>query len=217
MTTVPRARWAVLGVVFCVALVTLGLFVARQPLPVDSAIANALQGQWRQPLGKTASVVSDILGPVLPWVFGTILFVAALVAWRRGDRGRAALLLKITAVVLLARLTSVVLKPVFDRTRPRDYPDFSYPSGHVVSAATTGLGAVLLCLWLAPRLLRRVVVIAALATALCAACRMVVGVHWLSDTVGAVFGVLGIGILASVALRLLPKPPDPVSADQEAA
>jgi membrane-associated phospholipid phosphatase len=217
VTTVPRVRWAVLGAVLCVALVVLGLLVARQPLPIDAAIANALEGQWRRPVGTAASVISDVLGPVLPWVFGAILFGAALIAWRRGDRGRAAVLLKITAVVLVARLTSVVLKPVFDRTRPREYPDFSYPSGHVVSTATTGLGAVLLCLWLAPRLLRRVAVVAVLATVLCAACRVVLGVHWLSDTVGAVFGVLGIGILAAVALRLLPKPPDPVSTDQEAA
>lgn len=217
MTTVPRVRWAVLGLVLCVALVTLGLLVARQPLYVDSAIANALHGQWQRPVGKAASVISDVIGPVLPWVFGAALFVAALLAWRRGDRGRAAILLKITAVVLLARLTSIVLKPIFDRTRPRDYPDFSFPSGHVVSTATTGFGAVLLCLWLAPRLLRRVAVISVLATLLCAVCRVVLGVHWLSDTVGAVLGVLGIGILAAVALGLLPKPPDPVSADREAA
>jgi undecaprenyl-diphosphatase len=213
----PRVRWAVLGAVLCVALVALGLMVARQPLSLDSEIANDLRGEWQRPAGTVASIVSDILGPVLPWVFGTILFVTALIAWRRGDRGRAAVLLKITAVVLLARLTSVVLKPVFDRTRPRDFPDFSYPSGHVVSTASTGVGAVLLCLWLAPRLLRRVAVISAVATVLCAASRVVLGVHWLSDTVGAVFGVLGIGILAAVALRLLPKPPDPVSADGEAA
>ncbi|HEV7975017.1 phosphatase PAP2 family protein [Amycolatopsis sp.] len=217
MTTVPRVRWVVLGVVLCVGLLALGLLVARQPLSLDSAIANALQDQWQHPVGTVASIVSDLLGPVLPWVFGAILFVAAVIAWRRGDRGRAAVLVKITAVVLLCRLTSVVLKPVFGRARPRDYPDFSFPSGHVVSTASTGFGAVLLCLWLAPRLLRRVAVIAVLATTLCAASRVVFGVHWLSDTVGAVFGVLGIGILAAVALRLLPKPPDPVSADQEAA
>ena len=215
--TVPRVRWAVLGAVLCVALVALGLVVARQPLPLDSAIANALQGQWQRPAGTVASVVSDVLGPVLPWVFGVILFVAALWSWRRGERDRATVLLKIIAVVVLCRLTSTVLKPVFDRARPRDYPDLSYPSGHVASTAATGFGAVLLCLWLAPRLLRRVAVITTVATVLCAASRVVLGVHWMSDTVGSVFGVLGVGILAAVALRLLPKPADPVSADQKAA
>jgi undecaprenyl-diphosphatase len=214
--TVPRVRWAVLGVVLCVAFVALGLLVSRQPLPLDSAIANALQGQWQRPAGTVATVISDALGPVLPWVFGAILFVAALLSWRGGERVRATVLLKIIAVVVLCRLTSV-FKPVFGRTRPRDYPDLSYPSGHVVSTASTGVGAVLLCLWLAPRLLRRVAVIAAVATVLCAASRMVLGVHWLSDTVGSVFAVLGVGILTTVALRLLPKPPDPVFADQEAA
>jgi undecaprenyl-diphosphatase len=215
--TVPRVRWVVLGVVLCIALVALGLIVARQPLPIDTAIANALRDQWQRPAGTVASVVSDVLGPVLPWVFGAILFVAALLVWRRDDRARAVVLFKIIGVVVVSRLTSVVVKPAFDRARPRDYPDFSYPSGHVVSTASTGLGAVLLCLWLAPRLLHRVAVIATFATALCAASRIVLDVHWLSDTVGSVFGVLGVGILAAVALRLLPKPPDPMSADQEAA
>jgi undecaprenyl-diphosphatase len=137
--------------------------------------------------------------------------------WRAGDRAFAFVLIRLTVVLLLCRLTSTVFKPVFVRTRPRDYPDLSYPSGHVVSVASTGFVAVLLCLWAAPRLARKVAVVFAVATVLSAASRIVLGVHWLTDTLGSVLGVAGIGLIAAVVLRVLPGPRDPVPADTKAA
>jgi membrane-associated phospholipid phosphatase len=196
-------RWAVTAVVLLGVFIALGLLVSGQPLALDRAIADGLHGQWQRPAGTVATVVSDVLGPVLPAVFGSVLLIAAALSWRP-DRVRAVLLLRVIVVLALCRLTSVVFKPLFERARPRQYADLSYPSGHVVSTASTGVAAVLLCLWLAPRLLRRVAVISAVATVLCAASRLVLGVHWLTDTVGAVLAVLGIGILAALAVRLLP-------------
>jgi undecaprenyl-diphosphatase len=202
--TASRARWAVLGAALVAAFVALGLAVDRRPFPVDVAIQTWLQGQYQRPAGRVAQVVSDVLGPVLPVVFGAVLLIAAALWWRRGDRHRAGVLLRIVVVLLACRLTSAVAKPLFDRQRPRDYPDLSYPSGHVVSAASTGFAAILLAIWLAPRLLRWIGPIAVLATALCAAARMVLGVHWFTDTLGSVLVVTGIGILVAVAVRLLP-------------
>ena len=37
-----------------------------------------------------------------------------------------------------------------------------------------------------------------------AACRVVLGVHWVTDTIGAVLAVTGVGLLSACALRLLP-------------
>ena len=196
-------RWAVLAVVLLGVFVALGLLVSTQPLALDRTIADALQGQWQRPAGTVATVVSDVLGPVLPAVFGSVLLIAAALSWRP-DQVRAMVLLRVIVVLALCRLTSLVFKPLFERARPRQYADLSYPSGHVVSTASTGVAAVLLCLWLAPKLLRRVAVVSAVATVLCAASRLVLGVHWLTDTVGAVLAVLGIGILAALAVRLLP-------------
>jgi undecaprenyl-diphosphatase len=214
--SVPRVRWAVLGTVLLAAFVALGLLVSHRPLALDTAIASVLSGQWQRPVGQVASVVSAILGPALPVLFDTVLVIAAVVDWRRHERTRALVLIRIALVVVPCRFVSVVFKPVFLRQRPRQYADLSYPSGHVVSAATTGFAALLLCLWLAPRLLRCVAMVAVVATVLCAGSRLVLGVHWLTDTIGSVLGVLGVGILTAVALRLLPKPSDPVPAGQEA-
>jgi undecaprenyl-diphosphatase len=110
------------------------------------------------------------------------------------------------AVFGLCRVTSVLGKPLFLRTRPRSYPEFSYPSGHVVSVSSAGVAAVLLCVWLAPRLTRWVALAAAVATVVVAVTRLVLGVHWLTDTVGAVLAVLGVGFVSAAVLRLLPGP-----------
>ncbi|WP_020671434.1 phosphatase PAP2 family protein [Amycolatopsis nigrescens] len=204
--TVPKVRWVVLGVALLTLFLTLGLLVSGHPPGVDLAVRNWLSGQAGAPAGRVAAAVTDVFGPVLPIVFGAGLAVAAAVSWRLGVRARAGVLLRTAAVLVLCRLTSLVAKPLFLRDRPREYPDLSYPSGHVTSVATTGFAAVLLCVWLAPALVRRVAVLAAAATVFSAANRLVLGVHWLTDTIGAVLGVLGVGLLAAAVLGLLPTP-----------
>jgi len=75
-----------------------------------------------------------------------------------------------------------------------------------VAAASTGLAAVLLCVWLVPRAVGWTIGAAAVITVVVAVTRLVLGVHWLTDTVGAVLGVLGVGLAAAAAMRLLPGP-----------
>jgi membrane-associated phospholipid phosphatase len=197
--TVPLQRWLVVGAVLLAAFIVLGLTVARQPLFLDVEVANALHGVYTQPLGRVAQAGSDVLGPVLPFVLGTALVALAL---RR--REHLGLCVKLAVVLVLCRLTSVVFKPVFLRERPRDYPDLSYPSGHVTSVASTGFVLLLLCAWLWPRLVNRVAVGVVVATVLIAVFRVVLGVHWVTDTIGAVLAVTGVGLLSACALRLLP-------------
>lgn len=197
-------RLLVLGGVLTAAFLALGLVTSGSPRMVDDSFRDELRGEWRGPLGDVAGVVSDVLGPVLPVLLGTVLLVVAGVLWQRGERDRPRLLLKVTLVLALCRATSWVFKPLFDRARPRDYPDFSYPSGHVVSVASTGFAVLVLCVWLAPRLARLVVAGSLVASALSAASRMVLAVHWLTDTVGSVLAVTGVGLLAAAALGLLP-------------
>jgi len=197
--TVPLKRWLVVGFALVAAFVALGLGVARHPLALDSQVANALHGVYTRPLGRVAEIGSDILGPVLPYVLGMALLALAL-----RHREHTGLCVRLAVVLVLCRLTSLTAKPVFLRERPRDYPDLSYPSGHVVSVASTGFVLLLLCAWLWPRLLRRVAAAVAVAVVLSAACRVVLGVHWVTDTIGAVLAVTGVGLLSACALRLLP-------------
>ncbi|SEP54211.1 phosphatase PAP2 family protein [Amycolatopsis saalfeldensis] len=199
--TVPRVRWLVTGVVLLAAFLALGLAVDRQPLGLDQAVADALRGQDSRPAGRVAGVVTNVFGPVLPIVVGVALAALAL-----RNRTHLPLCLKLAAVLILCRLTSTVFKPVFLRQRPRQYPDLSYPSGHVVSVASAALVVVLLAAWLAPRLVRKAAAVGAAATVLAAVCRVVLGVHWVTDTVGAVLAVLGVGLVSASALRLLPVP-----------
>ncbi|MFD9966483.1 phosphatase PAP2 family protein [Amycolatopsis sp. NPDC058986] len=200
--TVPRVRWVVSGLVLFAAFLVLGVLVARQPPALDAAVANSLRGEDSRPLGRVAGVLTNVLSPVLPYLLGVALIAVAL-RWRE----RTKLCLRLGVVLVVCRLTSVLGKPLFDRQRPRVYPETSYPSGHVVSVASTGFVAVLLCAWLAPRLVRWAVGVAVAATVLGAACRIVLGVHWVTDTVGAVLAVLGVGLVTAAAAGLLPAPP----------
>jgi membrane-associated phospholipid phosphatase len=198
-------RWLSLGGVLCALFLLLGAAVARHPLGIDLAVAGGLQGWWRGTTGQVITMVSDAFGIVLPDIFAIALPVAVVLCWYRGLRRERDVLVRTLPVLLLCRLISVVGKPLFLRVRPRAYAEFSYPSGHVVAAASTGLAVVLVCVWLAPRLARWMAGTFAAITVLVAATRLLLGVHWLTDTIGAVLGVLGIGLIGAVGVRLLPR------------
>lgn len=194
------------GALLLIAFLLLGVTVSDTTPTVDRFVADTLGRDWQATAGDVASVVSAVLGPVLPVLLGVGLLVAAATAHRRGDLARRGLLLR--AVVLLATCRAVSLvKPLFGRDRPRDYPDFSFPSGHVVSVASAGFTLVVLSAWLAARRVRAVLWWSVAAVALAALCRMVLDVHWLTDVLGATLGVVGLGLLTARGLRLLPARP----------
>lgn len=187
-----------LGAALVIAFVLLGLVVSGPTPGVDRFVADAADDGWG--LRAVASVVTVVLGPILPVIAVVGLLIAAVLV-----RPRAGLLLR--AVLLLAACRAVSLvKPVFERARPTEYPDFSFPSGHVVSVASVGFTAVVLCAWLARERVRMAVLVSVAAVVLAALCRVILDVHWLTDLVGATLGVLGVGLLTAVALRLLPAP-----------
>ncbi|WP_409495773.1 phosphatase PAP2 family protein [Amycolatopsis sp. cmx-11-12] len=202
--TLRRGLHLLAGALLLIGFVILGLFVDDRPPPVDVALADAFRGQYTRPAGQVADLITNVLGPVLPFALGALL---AVLAWRRRDL--TVLCVKLAVVLLLCRLTSLVAKPVFYRERPREFPDLSYPSGHVVAVACTGFVAVLLCAWTRPRLVRLAITIAVAATVIGALCRVVLGVHWLTDTAGSVLAVGGVGLISAAWLGLLPLPEDP--------
>lgn len=138
-------------------------------------------------LRATAFVVSLVMGPTIGWAFAAVLFV---LAWKRRDPRlwKALALHGVCCATLLTRF-------LFDRVRPVEYHLPSYPSGHTVAVASVGFTLVVL--------LKRGVLWAALAVLVAGFARIVLEMHWVTDVIGAVLGVTGVGLLAAMALGLV--------------
>ncbi|MDX8050224.1 phosphatase PAP2 family protein [Lentzea sp. BCCO 10_0798] len=138
-------------------------------------------------LRTTAFAVSLVMGPTIGWAFAAVLFV---LAWRRRDPRlwKALALHGLCCATLLTRF-------LFDRVRPVEYHLPSYPSGHTVAVASVGFTMVVL--------LRRGVLWAVLAVLVAGFARIVLEMHWVTDVVGAVLGVTGVGLLAAMVLGLV--------------
>jgi len=152
---------------------------------LDVWVQNELpRPEW---LRAAAFAVSLVLGPTLGWAFAAVLFA---LAWRRRD----VRLWKALALHALCCAT-VLTRWLFDRVRPVEHHLPSYPSGHTVAVASVGFTLVVL--------LKRGVLWAALAVLVCGFARVVLEMHWVTDVIGAVLGVTGVGLLAALALGLV--------------
>lgn len=138
-------------------------------------------------LRVAAFAVSLVLGPTIGWAFAAVLFV---LAWRRRD-------LRLWKALALHGLccATLLVRWLFDRMRPIEYHLPSYPSGHTVAVASVGFTMVVL--------LRRGVLWAVLAVLVGGFARVVLEMHWVTDVIGAVLGVMGVGLVAALALGLV--------------
>ncbi|GAA3654204.1 undecaprenyl-diphosphatase [Lentzea atacamensis] len=138
-------------------------------------------------LRATAYVVSLVLGPTIGWSFAAVLFV---LAWRRRD-------LRLWKALALHGLccATVLVRWLFDRVRPVEYHLPSYPSGHTVAVASVAFTMIVL--------LHRGVLWAVLAVLVAGFARVVLEMHWVTDVIGAVLGVTGVGLVAALALGLV--------------
>ncbi len=180
------ALWMVLSAtVLLAAFVSLGLAVYKTVPPVDAAIlavAAVPRDSWLM-----AAVMAVNVAAGFP-LWDLAVLAAALMARLRGLVRESIFV----ALSLSGDLVVAVTKALFGRPRPSPSTSdliatFSYPSGHVARMVIT-LGIVVAVLaWRYPRLRLPTVVAAALAVALVAACRVVSGEHWPTDTVGGVF------------------------------
>ncbi|MFD9702301.1 phosphatase PAP2 family protein [Lentzea sp. NPDC059081] len=171
-----------LAAVLIISWVLLGL---PETTSLDVWVHDVLpRPEW---LRATAFAVSLVMGPTIGWAFAAVLFV---LAWRRRDPRlwKALALHALCCATLLTRF-------LFDRVRPVEYHLPSYPSGHTVAVASVGFTLVVL--------LRRGVPWAVLAVLVAGFARIVLEMHWVTDVIGAVLGVTGVGLLAATALGLV--------------
>ena len=196
------ARAAAAAVVMFIALATL-VVVADGPLGIDRDLASFTLEQRTKGLTTLMKAVTWLGSSLV--LFPLLAALAALRVRRRGWLYGIAIL----PAPLFAFLSYNLVKFLLDRPRPPaslaaiEASGGSFPSGHACLAAAT-FGA--LALAVAPRLghgRRLVLWIAASGiVAVVGFSRIYLGVHWMSDVIGAY--LLASAWLAAVMTRFLP-------------
>jgi membrane-associated phospholipid phosphatase len=210
MLTRYRVLTAAAGTACLTVLIVVGLAV-RGAVPGLDAWALRAAGNATGVVEQAATIISGVAT-----LLGiTALVVAAGIAWFRHRSAAYATLLRSGLLFVVCCLT-VLLQDVFQRQGPTAVPDWSYPSGHVTIITAVALTAVVLSAHLAAPRRWLVWSVALVAVLLTAASRLALGEHFLTDVVGAVSGTVGVGLLAAMALGMLPMrvrddEPQPVS------
>ncbi len=189
-----RLHLALVGLLLVGLSTTLGVLV-RDEVPALDVRLNGYAPLHTRPLTYLAEWISFVLSPGLATI---VLLGLAVRSWLAKDP----LLFRI-AVLLGLCWATVLVRYAYRRVRPIDFPKWSYPSGHVTAVTALAFTAVVACSWLAHRWLRAVVVLAVTAVVLTAASRVVLRMHWFTDTAGAISAVVGFGLLAGLALGLV--------------
>lgn len=184
------ARTAVL-LVLLAAVPLVGAALGWRPLlELDGSVAVRLHGLAVEhpAFAQSQRVLSDWVWD--PWTMRLLLAGGVVLLLRRGELGRAAW---VVAAAVFGAVVQQALKAVVGRPRPRwlvpvDYADYAaMPSGHAMTAAL----AFVLLIWTVRSGAVRIAAVVVGAVSVVGVCftRLVLGVHWLSDTVaGALLG-----------------------------
>ncbi|WP_244231208.1 phosphatase PAP2 family protein [Saccharomonospora piscinae] len=175
----------------CGALaLVLGMVVAGQrgPSEVDRVFES-----WVHEVAGGPELWSVLVAPTEPWAVLTVLAVVVGVAVVR--RRPAVAALAVAAPALAVSLTTLALKPAFDRY----YDDhLAYPSGHTVSLVATVTVVVLVC---GPRGAVATAVTGVLLTGGAAVGMAGLGYHYVTDVVGGAATAVALTLGVAVALR----------------
>lgn len=165
------------------------LVVLELTLPVDVAVLHWAD-MHRTPWLTEVMLLFTFLGNGL-----IEIPLALLAAWALWRLGRPLCARRYVLAALSAEVLYLLLKPTFQRERPRiierlaDAGWYSYPSGHAMLAPVIyGFGLILLAQSVRDRGTRAALVTLALTLPpLIAISRVYLGVHYPSDVVGALF------------------------------
>lgn len=203
LCTLPLVVFSVLSLLFAVAFLRLGEEVREaETLRADQTLLRAITtttASW----SVVAAADASLLGSEIVVASVTVLLAGAL-AWRRHFRDACFIAIAIGGSALL----TLVVKRLVERGRPIAFfrvaeSGYSFPSGHTLSATclTLALGFLV---WRsgARRALKMVgSVLLAVAVAVVAMSRLVLGVHYPTDVLGS--ALLGVAwMTALIALYL---------------
>jgi undecaprenyl-diphosphatase len=181
---------AAIGVVLIAASIAFGIRVAAHPPEAFDRLALGARGRW---LG-----VATVFTRLGRW-YGVIGIIYAAFIVAVNARISVLPVLVVAFAQIVSQAMSALMKRLFGRVRPVSItahePDFSYPSGHSVTAVTLYGGFALLALH-AP-LPQPVTILMSLALAVCVIgipwSRLALGAHYASDVAGGL--MLGAGWL----------------------
>lgn len=174
------------------------------PIRLDLEVSHALQFYHPTWLTQVAKVVSFFGSPL----FVIIMALALLLVWYKKYRRTEIVRL---VLVLLGNLLTIIMKPVFERTRPlpglvlalSNEASFSFPSGHSLCAMLVGgYFWFISASW--SNTGRRVARLSAAVFVLAIGwSRIYLGVHWLTDVVaGYLFGFVWLSLVAILWPRI---------------
>lgn len=187
-----------IGLAGIIAMVALGVVVRDSPSPLD---AWALHNAHVEP-GFPVSGPAEALSAVGVLVAAAVLIPVSLAAWRnsavRHDLWRY-------PVLLVAGTGVAAMQQLFQRAGPPVVAqDWTYPSGHATLSTAIAFTTIVLSRRTAPLWTRVVVTVEVLAIASTMTGRVAMGEHYATDVLGAIVGVLGVGLVAATVLGLLP-------------
>jgi membrane-associated phospholipid phosphatase len=188
---IPRTRLLVGGAAGITAMAVLGAIVRDRWSPLDTWVVRDAHLPAGTPLSGSVETVAGVA--VLLAVAGLLV---ATVAALRQPALRAHLWR--LATLLAACIAVAGTQMLFQRPGPPGAgQDWTYPSGHATVVTAVAVTAIVLCHRAAPRWIRPVLVVEVLAVLVTTASRVVLGEHFPTDVLGAVAGVVGVGLVVT--------------------
>jgi undecaprenyl-diphosphatase len=185
-----RTRLLVGGAAGIAAMAVLGAVVRERWSPLDTWAV----GEARLLGGPLIGAAEAIAGAAV-LVSGAGLVLTTAAALRQPAVRR---LLWRHAVLLAACAAVAATQVLFQRSGPPGAgQDWTYPSGHATVVTAVAVTAIVLCHRVAPRWVRPVLVGEALAVVVTTASRVALGEHFPTDVLGAVAGVVGVGLVVT--------------------
>lgn len=191
-------------VAYMVVMLLIGLVATFLPLnQTECSLIAYLQALASESLGITFFKIITYLGDLYVWViFASIFFLYAYSKSRKYFESAV----ELAAFLLIVSALTYIFKETFARPRPHcsniivyaQEADFSYPSGHV-SRAT---GALVILSWKN----RAAKILTVTAIFLLSVSRIVLGAHYPTDVLGAIFLSLAAKKIANLAVSFLNLP-----------